>query len=307
MLVRRLLAVGALTAATGIGLVGVAAADTAPEDDRATRHEGNATTCAEAGLAGAQQFGGTTSGGTQDGITVTVTDATYLSYTADSSVTVYGAVIKGGDAYNVYPAGVTTDLRAPLNGGGQIPQISHWFICYDVNDTGAAAPSATVTGNCTDGFTVVLDNTEGTAEAVFTVSVTGSADSTETVAAGESTTLHVDAAADTSTTVSVSAEGMTTVTKTLDCTSDNGGGGNGGGGGDDTDTGGTGSDNGTTVLGERNVRSTPTTVSPTAGTLPFTGSATGTVLAVGLALTALGGLLLLVGSTSRGRHRMATR
>jgi hypothetical protein len=305
MFAPRLLAVATLTAVTGLGLVGVAAAATGTEDDRATRHEGNVTTCAEAGLAGAKQLGGSTSGANQDGITATVTDATYLSYTTDGSVTVYGAVVKGGDAYNVYPAGVTTDLRAPLTDGGQIPQISHWFICYDVTGTGEAeaAPAATVTGSCADGFTVELDNSEGTADATFTVAVTGQADLTATVAAGATETQHIDAAADATTTVTVSATGMATVTRTLDCTADSGG-------GDDSDNGGgVGSDNGTpgdtTVLGERIDRPTPTTVSPAAGTLPFTGSRTDAMLLAGLALTVLGGLLVLATMGSRGRHRVA--
>jgi hypothetical protein len=315
MLAPRLLAVATITAATAIATAGVATAGTPTEDDRATRHDGNVTTCAEAGLAGAKQLGGSTSGATQDGITATVTDATYLSYTTDGSVTVYGAVVKGGDAYNVYPAGVTTDLRAPLTDGDQIPQISHWFLCYDVTGggTGEAAPAATVTGTCADGFTVDLDNTAGTAEATFTIAVTGAADTTETVPAGATETVHVDAAADATTTVTVSATGMATVTRTLDCTADNGGGdnsgdnGNGNGGGVDTDNG-NGPGGGTTVLGERTVRSTPNAatpaaVSPAAGTLPFTGSRTDAMLLAGLALTALGGLLVLATAPRRGRHR----
>ena len=60
-------------------------------------------------------------------VTVTANDGTYLSYTATDAVV---GVIKGGDNYRVYPemtAGVA--LHAPLNGGGNVPAISHYLFC----------------------------------------------------------------------------------------------------------------------------------------------------------------------------------
>jgi len=60
-------------------------------------------------------------------VTVTANDGTYLSYTATAAVV---GVIKGGDNYRVYPAmtaGVA--LHAPLNGGGNVPAISHYLFC----------------------------------------------------------------------------------------------------------------------------------------------------------------------------------
>jgi hypothetical protein len=47
---------------------------------------------------------------------------------------VRAVIVKGGPAYNVYryPAGQTSDagLTSPVNGGGNIPVISHYVVCY---------------------------------------------------------------------------------------------------------------------------------------------------------------------------------
>jgi hypothetical protein len=53
-------------------------------------------------------------------------------------VVVDAVVVKGGPAYNVYsnPAFLPPTLPpdqhyiSPLNGGGNVPDLSHWFICY---------------------------------------------------------------------------------------------------------------------------------------------------------------------------------
>jgi len=61
-------------------------------------------------------------------VTVTANDSTYLSYTSTEPVVL---AIKGGDNYYVYPAATEgLDLHAPLNGGENVPQISHYFFCY---------------------------------------------------------------------------------------------------------------------------------------------------------------------------------
>ena len=65
-------------------------------------------------------------------VTVTANDGTYLSYTATVAVT---AAVKGGDNYNVYGAATSgVDLRSPLNGGGNVPAISHYLFCYVPGD-----------------------------------------------------------------------------------------------------------------------------------------------------------------------------
>lgn len=57
----------------------------------------------------------------------------YLDITAGGNVNVLGAVIKGGPDANLY-WGDLEGLHSPLNNGGNIPAISHWTICYDVDD-----------------------------------------------------------------------------------------------------------------------------------------------------------------------------
>ena len=81
--------------------------------------EGNINSCSDLG-PGFVDAGGL--------VTVTANDGTYLSYTATASVT---AAVKGGDNYNVYASATSgVDLHAPLNGGGNVPAISHYLFCY---------------------------------------------------------------------------------------------------------------------------------------------------------------------------------
>jgi len=87
-----------------------------------TAYEGNINSCSDLGAAYVDASAL---------VTITANDGTYLSYTATTAVT---AVIKGGDNYNVYPAATAgTALRSPLNGGGNVPQISHYLFCYVPN------------------------------------------------------------------------------------------------------------------------------------------------------------------------------
>jgi LPXTG-motif cell wall-anchored protein len=92
-----------------------------------TAHEGNATTCQEAGLSGdIILFDDKPEKGQQ---TVTINPADVAGYD------VTGTVVKGGDNYNVYPPSILTNLRAPDNNGGQQPDLSHWFVCGTKKDT----------------------------------------------------------------------------------------------------------------------------------------------------------------------------
>jgi hypothetical protein len=56
----------------------------------------------------------------------------YLSFTSPAGSTPLAAVlVKGGtDAYLYAPPVAGTLMRAPLNGGGNIPQISNYVVCY---------------------------------------------------------------------------------------------------------------------------------------------------------------------------------
>jgi hypothetical protein len=133
-----------------IGVTGTAGAKTnsSPSDERARYETGNAVTCAQAGvtadhIAFADGTGsiddGAVSGDVTNGTTVNVDDPS-------SGVTIVAVVVKGGPAYNVYenPQFLPPTLHrpqsyiSPLNGGGNIPTVSHWFICY--NDTSENPP-----------------------------------------------------------------------------------------------------------------------------------------------------------------------
>ena len=69
------------------------------------------------------------------GYTFTVTaDGRFVSYSpiAGASLgTIVAVVVKGGpDTYVYYSPAANTQLRAPDNNGGNIPQISHYTVCY---------------------------------------------------------------------------------------------------------------------------------------------------------------------------------
>ena len=60
-----------------------------------------------------------------------VGDGKYLDITAGPDVTVLGAVIKGGNDANLY-WGDLEGLHSPLTNSGNLPAISHWTICYEL-------------------------------------------------------------------------------------------------------------------------------------------------------------------------------
>jgi hypothetical protein len=122
-----------------------ASADTA-SDPRATFHDAaNATTCAEVGFpndtilgsGGGPQANGTVTADANFSVTVSAytganagEDSQKINVTALTSGFVIDAVIvKGGNGYNQYSSAVA-DMIAPLNNGGNVPNISHWFLCY---------------------------------------------------------------------------------------------------------------------------------------------------------------------------------
>lgn len=129
---RTVLAVLPLAAAVLVGTAGVASATKeAPVsgDDRAAAHPDNATACNTgrwpAGLDGQRVDGlGFEISGNDEG------DDTYLTITdVPDGIELTGIVVKGGPAYNVYPADALTDLHAPLVPSGKPASISHWFAC----------------------------------------------------------------------------------------------------------------------------------------------------------------------------------
>jgi hypothetical protein len=153
-----------------------AADDPAPEDPRATVVAGNATTCAAVGFADDSSIGADEDGDDSgDGIHG-VAEGQYLDVTvdADANVVIDAIVVKGGPAYNVYPGTVHTDLRAPTNGGGNIPGISHWFVCYHEGETqqGSADLSASADQCAEEGDTLGIEVTvtnDGDADGVVQI------------------------------------------------------------------------------------------------------------------------------------------
>jgi hypothetical protein len=148
-----------------VGFVGTAGADL-PSDQRATFHDNaNATTCAEVGFPGDQILGsggnGQSSGTvtqTPDGsIVVTISDHSGGGQQIDvvvdpsSGVVIDAIIVKGGNGYNQYPGTVLDDLISPLTNGGQVPTISHWFLCFKPGTGGGGGGGGDGGGGSTPG------------------------------------------------------------------------------------------------------------------------------------------------------------
>jgi hypothetical protein len=123
---------------------------------------GNVVTCAGAGFAGSIQMGSPTNANASDanvsGTVKTNAGSIQPGQGQEVDVAITGAgvaidavIVKGGPAYNVYanagvlPPALGPDQHyiSPLNGGGNVPTISHWFVCYHLT-TPPAAGSLTV-------------------------------------------------------------------------------------------------------------------------------------------------------------------
>jgi Domain of unknown function (DUF5979) len=169
----RALAVGLITLGAvsllypGMAKAQVAAPAASASDPRATFVDGNVVTCAEAGItapagsvliqmgsdnnnnAADVNVSGVVAPHTPEGEEVNVT-------LLNSSVVIDAVVVKGGPAYNLYtnPTFLPPTLLAPqhyispFNSGGNIPTISHWFVCYHLAapPTGSISVSKTVIG-----------------------------------------------------------------------------------------------------------------------------------------------------------------
>lgn len=203
----------ALPLAVGLSLGAATAAHAAVTDDpRATAYDGNATTCAGVELTG-------------EDVTEQVTyergtpnEDQYLDITAvDEGVEVTGIVVKGGNGYNVYVPGEKDlgetppweDLRSPLNDGGNLPQISHWYVC------GSYTPPMTTT---TDTTTTTTDTTT-TSETSATETTTAPSTSEETTTGTSGVTTSSVVA---SSTTDVVAPTSSSVLPAIDNTSDDG-------------------------------------------------------------------------------------
>jgi hypothetical protein len=108
------------------------------------------TTCAEAGFPGDVQMGSASNTGAADANligTVGTNSGTIqpgqgqevnIAIRPTASVVIDAVVVKGGDGYNVYSNSTflpptlppPQHYISPLTGGGNVPDISHWFVCY---------------------------------------------------------------------------------------------------------------------------------------------------------------------------------
>jgi hypothetical protein len=150
MQTRRVRVAGKVLAALTVVLMGAAMAGTAvadsPSDPRAEFHPGNATTCSDVGFPGDTiLFVNGANNGSDANVSGTVSGGgTILNVTNNGGVEIHAIVVKGGDGYNQYSSNVP-NMIPPLNNGGQLPSISHWFVCYGPPVTTTTAPPTTTT------------------------------------------------------------------------------------------------------------------------------------------------------------------
>jgi LPXTG-motif cell wall-anchored protein len=141
-----------------------------PSDPRAAFVASNLTTCAQAGFAGSVQLGSPTNTSESDANvsgTVKVNAGTiHTGEGQELNVAITGAnvvidavVVKGGVGSNVYtnamvlPPTLPPDQHyiSPFNGGGNVPAIGHWYVCYHL----ATPPQV---GSLTVSKTVIAPN-----------------------------------------------------------------------------------------------------------------------------------------------------
>lgn len=167
--------------ALAVALPAAATDDSQPDpgDDRATAYPGNAVTCEDAGL----------SGEIVEGLRIFINEERTIFAIASSSIPdgieLTGIVVKGGDAYNVYPGDVLTGLHAPLNNGGQIPQVSHWYAC-GVEEGTTTTPTTTETSTTTSTSSETTTTESTTSDS--TATTTSESSETTTTSDSESTT-----------------------------------------------------------------------------------------------------------------------
>lgn len=167
------------------------------DDSRATVGQGNINAC-PAGTTTLVDGDSTT---TQNGITVTVTHTAasqlnpfpaggvttlpagtdVLTVTLPAGKTLTGDIyVKGGDGYNDYPGSALTSLIPPVNTGGTIAALSHFFVCGSLTQ-----PTASVS------VTKVVSGSGTGSSGTFAVEVDCGAghDSTVTLSGGDTKTV----------------------------------------------------------------------------------------------------------------------
>ena len=203
--------IGALLAATALLLsfAGTAFATITGPSVTPIEHSGNITTC-PAGYSTVFIDGpgqGTTSdSGNAGGVTVQVwysNGQTTVAFAATGGV-VNIAYIKGGDNYNEYNyggAGAVADsgLVSPLNGGGNVPTVSHTVFCVTATTTTTSSSTSSSTTQSTSSSTTETSS---------------STSSSTTQSTSSSTTETTSSTSSQSTTSSATTSGITTLQTT---------------------------------------------------------------------------------------------
>jgi hypothetical protein len=155
-------------------------------------HEGNITECSQGTTIFINGNSGTgDDSGSAGGVTVNV------HFDADNTLdwnsvggTVSIVYVKGGDAYNEYdysPAATSdTGLAAPLNGGENVPDISHAVFCVNPTETTTTSSSSESTTESSTESTTESSTESSTTST--TESSTESTTQTSTVSSTESST-----------------------------------------------------------------------------------------------------------------------
>lgn len=200
-------AVLAAPLAVGLALAGATAAYATNENDpRAFEHVNgdNAKTCADASLGGELIAKVDGEGNPEDDTSNFVIspeeneggeidEDQYLTILGvEPGVTVTGIVVKGGNGFNVYVPGEKglsenppwEKLYSPLNKGGNIPQISHWYACGEAEDVVETSTPATTTP---DAPTTTVETTTPQASETSTSAVETTESSTSSSAAPATT------------------------------------------------------------------------------------------------------------------------
>lgn len=207
-------ATAAVVAAPFVGQVVAFAAPTSTPtsgDQRATAYPGNihdgksGNACSQLGLGSDTEIAVDGSGGYSAGGYTVTSNGTELTVSAlPDNTQVDALVVKGGPAYNVYPASVFTSLpvsglHAPMVGAAQdnVPTISHWFLCdgpaSEQQPPVTVPATGSVTGNCTKA-TVTID--AGSDDAAIAIDPSGvDAAHDVSVPAGTESVVDIDVSA----------------------------------------------------------------------------------------------------------------
>jgi hypothetical protein len=158
----RTIAAGGVAALTSIGLVTALSSSPAPA---VTQSTGNVTTCAdpEVGFGGDTQVAG--SGDANVGITTAGSSITVTIL--GSGVVIDAVVVKGGPIANIYSPGGAGTFSTPTNpANGQPYGLSHYFVCYHMEEVTTTPAPTTAATPTTQGAATVTPGPQVAAQGV---------------------------------------------------------------------------------------------------------------------------------------------